>query len=103
MTSKIYQEHTNNYNTSTRNKSDTHSFHNMATFLVFTVFKITIICKPKSKLSQSHVMTDAQNVEVLSPLWDLWPDITFYLKVALSLRGALSDERSGLSFVILSL
>jgi DNA-binding winged helix-turn-helix (wHTH) protein len=39
----------------------------------------------------------SQYVELSSPLWDLWPDITFCpkvdcLKVAiLSLRGALSD------------
>jgi hypothetical protein len=46
----------------------------------------------------------SQYVKVSSPLWDLWPDIASYLKVAvLSLWGALSDERSGLSFVILSL
>jgi hypothetical protein len=52
--------------------------------------------------SQSHVTTDGQSVSqyilVWSPLWNLWPDITFCLKVAvLSLWGALSDERSGLS------
>lgn len=39
-----------------------------------------------------------------SPLWDLWPDITYHLKVfVLYLSGALSDERSGLSFGSLSL
>jgi hypothetical protein len=39
-------------------------------------------------------------VKVSSPLWDMWPDITFYPKVAvLSLWGALSDKRSGLLFV----
>jgi hypothetical protein len=46
-------------------------------------------------------MTDGQSVSqyvlVSSPLWNLWPDIIFCLKVAvLSLWGALSDERSGL-------
>jgi hypothetical protein len=41
---------------------------------------------------------------VSSPLWDLWPDITYFLEVAiLSLWGALSDERSDLSFVSLGL
>jgi hypothetical protein len=41
----------------------------------------------------------SQDVLVSSPLWNLWPDIIFFcLKVAvLSLWGALSDERSGLS------
>jgi hypothetical protein len=35
---------------------------------------------------------------VSSSLWNLWPDITFCLKfVVLSLWGALSDERTGLS------
>jgi hypothetical protein len=37
-------------------------------------------------------------VLVSSLLWDLWPDVIFCLKVAvLSLWGALSDEKSGLS------
>jgi hypothetical protein len=40
----------------------------------------------------------SQYVLVSSPLWNLWPDVVFCLKVAvLSLWGALSDERSGLS------
>jgi hypothetical protein len=42
----------------------------------------------------------SQYVFVSRPLWNLWPDITFCLKFAvLSLWGALSDERSGLSLV----
>jgi hypothetical protein len=42
----------------------------------------------------------SQYVVVSSSLWNLWPDIIFCLKVAvLSLWGALSDERSGLSSV----
>jgi hypothetical protein len=49
-------------------------------------------------------LTVSQYVEVSSPLWDLWPKITFCLKVAvLSPWDGLSDERSGLLFVILSL
>jgi hypothetical protein len=60
--------------------------------------------QPKSR---SHVTTHSQSVsqyvKVSSPLWDLWPDITFCPKVAvLSLWGALSDERSGLSFSVCS-
>jgi hypothetical protein len=40
---------------------------------------------------------------VASPLWELCPDFCFpFFKVAvLSLWGVLSDERSGLSFVVL--
>jgi hypothetical protein len=58
--------------------------------------------------SQSYFMTDSQSVSqyvlVLSPLWDLWPDITFFLKVAvLSQRGALFDERMGEQFAVQSL
>jgi hypothetical protein len=50
--------------------------------------------------SQSHVTTDGQYILVSSSLWNLWPDITFCLKVAvLSLWGALSDEMSSLSLV----
>jgi hypothetical protein len=42
----------------------------------------------------------SQYVLVSSSLWNLWPDIIFCLKVAvLSLWGALSDERSGLSLI----
>jgi hypothetical protein len=42
----------------------------------------------------------SQYVLVSSPLWNLWPDIIFCLKVAvLSMWGALSDERLGLSLV----
>jgi hypothetical protein len=47
-------------------------------------------------------LTDSQSVKYVlasSPLWNLWPDIIFCLKVAvLFLWGAPSDERSGLSF-----
>jgi hypothetical protein len=49
--------------------------------------------------SQSQVMTYGQSVSMswCRPLWNLWTDIIFCLKVAvLSLWGALSDERSGL-------
>jgi hypothetical protein len=31
--------------------------------------------------SRSHITTDGQYVKVSSPLWDLWPDITFCPKV----------------------
>jgi hypothetical protein len=53
-------------------------------------------------------LTVSQYVKLSSPLWDLWPDITFCPKVvfwkllSLSLWDAFSD-RSGLSFVFISL
>jgi hypothetical protein len=53
--------------------------------------------------SQSHITTDGQSVLVSSPVWGSWPDIYFRMKVAvLSIWGALSDERTGPSFPILS-
>jgi hypothetical protein len=54
-------------------------------------------------------LTVSQYVKVSSPLWDLWPDITFCPKVVFwkllsCLCGAPSmTKRSGLSFVFLSL
>jgi hypothetical protein len=58
----------------------------------------------KSKSSQSHIATDGQSVSqsvlVSSPTWGSWPHISFSLTVTvLSLWGALSDERTDLSFV----
>jgi hypothetical protein len=54
-------------------------------------------------MSKSKVMlrlTVSQYVLVSSPLWNLWPDIIFCLKVAvLSLWGALSDKTSCLSLI----
>jgi hypothetical protein len=54
--------------------------------------------------SQSHIATEGQSVclsvLVSSPGWGSWPDVFSCLKVTvLSMWGALSDERSGLSFV----
>jgi hypothetical protein len=61
-----------------------------------------------SGLSQSQSHYDWQSVRqyvlVSSPIWDFWPKIFFFFffKVTvLSFWGALSDERSGLSFVSL--
>jgi hypothetical protein len=58
--------------------------------------------------SQSYFATDSQSVSqyvlVSSPIWDFWPEIISFsfLKITvLSFGGALSDERSGLSFVSL--
>jgi hypothetical protein len=43
----------------------------------------------------------SQYVLVSSPIWDFWPEIFFFKVTVLSFEGALSDERSGLSFVSL--
>jgi hypothetical protein len=48
----------------------------------------------------------SQYVLVSSPIWDFWPEIFFFVFFAWKLQscliwGALSDERSGLSFVSL--
>jgi hypothetical protein len=51
------------------------------------------------------VSQSSQYVLVSSPIWDFWPEIFFFffwkLLSVLSFGGALSDERSGLSFVSL--
>jgi hypothetical protein len=61
-------------------------------------------CKVKVKFKATLRLTVGQYVLVSSPLWDLWLDIIYCLKVAVkSVWGALSDERSGLSFVGISL
>jgi hypothetical protein len=54
--------------------------------------------------SQSHVTTDGQSASLSSnkaPIWDLRPDFYYCQTVAgLLIWGALSDERTGLSFTI---
>jgi hypothetical protein len=57
--------------------------------------------KSKSKSKSCYYWRSvSQYVLGSSSLWNLWPDIIFYLKVAvLCLWGALSDERAGLSLV----
>jgi hypothetical protein len=50
--------------------------------------------------SKSHATTVGQSVLVSSPIWGSWPDINYCLTIiVLSISGAPSDERSGLSFV----
>jgi hypothetical protein len=66
---------------------------------------LTAISKSKSHYNWWSL---SQYVKVWSPLWDLWPVITFcpkivFWKLLSCLWGGLSDERSGLSVVILSL
>jgi hypothetical protein len=54
--------------------------------------------KVKVMLRQTISQSVSQYVVVSDSLWNPWPDVLFCLKVAvLSLWGALSDERSGLS------
>jgi hypothetical protein len=58
----------------------------------------------KSK-SKSHCdwQSVSQSVLVSSPIWGSWPDIYYCLTVTVvSMWGALSDERTGLSFVRVS-
>jgi hypothetical protein len=54
--------------------------------------------------SQSYVTTDGQSVSLCwnkAPIWGLRPDLYYCLTVAgLLVWGALSDERTGLSFAI---
>jgi hypothetical protein len=60
---------------------------------------------PQVKSSQATLqLTVGQSVYVLvsRPIWDFWPEIFFFFKLQSCLIwGALSDERSGLSFVSL--
>jgi hypothetical protein len=57
-----------------------------------------------SQVSQSRVTTDGQSASLSwnkAPIWDLRPDFYYCQTVAgLLVWGALSDERTGLSFTI---
>jgi hypothetical protein len=50
------------------------------------------------------IMTDGQCVLLSSPIWGSQSDINYYLTVTVffSMLGAPSDERSGLSFVLVT-
>jgi hypothetical protein len=54
--------------------------------------------------SESYVTTDGQSASLSwnkAPIWGLWPDFYYCQTVAgLLIWGALSDERTGLSFTI---
>jgi hypothetical protein len=54
--------------------------------------------------SESHVTTDGQSASFSwnkAPIWALRPNFYYYQTVAgLLMWGALSDERTGLSFTI---
>jgi hypothetical protein len=75
---------------------------------LMTIFYCLRFETPKTSKSKSKLFCDWQSVNqyvlVSSPLWDLWPDAAFLWNVGIwmllscILLGALSDERSGLSF-----
>jgi hypothetical protein len=53
--------------------------------------------------SESYVTTDGQSTSLSwnnAPIWGLRPDFYYCLTVSLLMWGALSDERTGLSFTI---
>jgi hypothetical protein len=63
-------------------------------------------CIPQlTRKSKSHYdrRPVGQCVLVSSPVWSSWPDVNYCLTVTvLSISGAPSDERSGLSFVLVT-
>jgi hypothetical protein len=76
------------------------------TILTLVLF-CTLLCSYRQLTtpSRSHIATDGQSVclsvLVSSPGWGSWPDVSSSLELTvLSMWGALYDERSGLSFVI---
>jgi hypothetical protein len=79
--------------TPTLSRSSRHRIH--------VSFKFVQVKQVKS--SQCHITTDGQSVSkswCRALIWGSWPDIFYCLIFAvLFLSGALSDERTGLSFV----
>jgi hypothetical protein len=60
------------------------------------------IRSPKSK-SRYDGRSVGWSVLVSSPIWGSWPDVNYCLTVTiLSISGAPSDDRSGLSFVLVT-
>jgi hypothetical protein len=62
-------------------------------------------CWDSKSKSKSHYdrRPVGQCVLVSSPVWGSWPDVNYCLTVTvLSLSGSPSDERSGLSFVLVT-
>jgi hypothetical protein len=81
-----------------------HSFADHAENDACNNLSILVLAKAKVKDKITLRLTVSHYVLMSSPLWDLWPDITSCLKVAvLFLLGALSDERTGLQFAVQSL
>jgi hypothetical protein len=72
-----------------------------AELLTFNSLSIILLAESQSQ-SQSHIATEDQSVSkswYRAPSWCPWPDIYCSSTVTvLFLRGALSDERMGLSF-----
>jgi hypothetical protein len=57
-------------------------------------------CVSESRYDRRSI---GQSVLVLSPILGSWPDINYYLTITvLSMSGAPSNERSGLSFVLVT-
>jgi hypothetical protein len=69
-----------------------------------TRFDSTLFSAATASQSQNHVTTDGQPASLSwnkAPIWGLRPDLVYCLTVAGLLSwGALSDERTGLSFAI---
>jgi hypothetical protein len=69
--------------------------------VLITTIKNDVSCDQSQIYSSTDGQSVSQYVFVSSPLWDLRPDITSCLKVAvLSLWGALSDETTGPQFTV---
>jgi hypothetical protein len=72
--------------------------------LRLTASHITLRLLPLESVSESYVTTDGQPASLSwnkEPIWGLRPDLYYCLTVAgLLIWGALSDERTGLSFII---
>jgi hypothetical protein len=66
------------------------------------VSQCILVSSPKSK-SHYDRRPVGQCILVSSPIWGSWPDINYCLTVTvLSISGAPSGERSGLSFVLVT-
>jgi hypothetical protein len=87
------------------------SFSGPSSTGLMTTFYLRLPLTPKARVSftlplsyesQSHVTTDGQSASLSwneAPIWDLRPDLYYCQTVAgLLMWGALSDERTGLSF-----
>jgi hypothetical protein len=78
--------------------------YNYATLEIHMKKKGGNFCLKHTCQSQSYITTDGQPASLSwnkAPIWGLRPDLDYCLTVAgLLVWGALSDERTGLSFAI---
>jgi hypothetical protein len=69
-----------------------------------TLFSSSLSCTDLNSEPESHVTTDGQPASLSwnkAPIWGLRPDVYYCQTLAVLLMwGALSDEKSGLSFTI---